>query len=74
MSPRIGHLNSSNCTSRYLLMMKHASTRVRTKEPDFCDLSDNVHDLTYLLYTKVEELQPIGALEPLGTILCGHTM
>jgi hypothetical protein len=65
MSPRVEHPNSSNCTYRYPLMMT-ASIRVRTKEPDFCDLSDNVHDLTYLVYVKVEELLPIGAPEPLG--------
>jgi hypothetical protein len=45
MSPRVEQPNSSSCTYRYPLMMKHASIiRVRTKEPDLCDLSDNVHD------------------------------
>jgi hypothetical protein len=44
----------------------HASIRVRTEEPDSCDLSDNVHDLIYIVYVKLEELLPIGTLEPLG--------
>jgi hypothetical protein len=46
--------------------MKHASIRVRTEKPDFSDLPDNVHDWTYSVYGKVEELLPIGAPEPLG--------
>jgi hypothetical protein len=66
MSPRVEQPNSSSCTYRYPLMMKHASIRVRTKEPDLCDLSDNFHDLTYLIYIKVEDLLSISALEPRG--------
>jgi hypothetical protein len=46
--------------------MKHASISVRTEEPDSRDLSENVHDLTYFAYIKVEKLLPIDALEPLG--------
>jgi hypothetical protein len=46
--------------------MKHASIRVRTEEPDSCDLSHNVHGLTYFAYIKVEKLLPIDAPEPLG--------
>jgi hypothetical protein len=66
MSSRVAHLNSSNYTYRYLLVMKHASIRVRTEEPDSHDLSDNVHDLTYFAYIKVEKLLPIDAPDPLG--------
>jgi hypothetical protein len=47
-------MSESNCTYRYLLIMKHASIRARTEEPDFCDLSDKVHDFTYFVYIKVE--------------------
>jgi hypothetical protein len=46
--------------------MKHASIRVRTEEPDYSDLPDNVHDWTYSVYGQVEELLPMGAPEPLG--------
>jgi hypothetical protein len=46
--------------------MKHASIRVRTKEPDFSDLPDNVHGWTYSVYGNVEELLPVGEPEPLG--------
>jgi hypothetical protein len=46
--------------------MKHASIRIRTEEPDYCDLPDNVLDWTYSVYGKVEELLPVGAPEPLG--------
>jgi hypothetical protein len=46
--------------------MKHASTRIRTEEPNFSDLPGNVHDWTYSVYGEVEELLPIGAPEPLG--------
>jgi hypothetical protein len=54
MSSRVGHLNSTNYTYRYLLVMKHASIRERTEEPDSRDFFDNVHDLTYFAYIKVE--------------------
>jgi hypothetical protein len=40
--------------------MKHASIRVRTEEPDYADLPDNVHDWIYSVYGKVEELIPMG--------------
>jgi hypothetical protein len=33
--------------------MKHASIRVRTEEPDYSDLPDNVHDWTYSVYGQV---------------------
>jgi Reverse transcriptase (RNA-dependent DNA polymerase) len=63
--PRVGHLNRLKRIYGYLLKMKHASIRVRTEEPDFSDLPDNVHDWTYSVYGQVEELLP-GAHEPLG--------
>jgi hypothetical protein len=47
--------------------MKHASIRVRTEEPDYSDLPDNVYDWTYTVYDgKVEELLLVNAPEPLG--------
>jgi hypothetical protein len=65
MAPRV-HLNRLNLIYGYLLKMKYASIRVRTEEPDFSDLPDNVsHDWTYSVYRKVEVLLPIGAPEPL---------
>jgi hypothetical protein len=66
VAPRVGHLNRLKRIYGYLLKMKHASIRVRTEEPDFSDLPDNVHDLTYSVYGQVEELLPEGAPEPLG--------
>jgi hypothetical protein len=42
------------------------SIRVRTEETDYSDLSDNVHDWTYSVYVKLEELLPADAPEPLG--------
>ena len=48
------------------LKMKHASIRVRTEEPDYSDLPNNVYDWTYSVYGKVEELLPVDAPEPLG--------
>jgi hypothetical protein len=46
--------------------MKHASIRIKTEEPDYSDLPDNVHDWKYSVYGQVEELLLVGALEPLG--------
>jgi hypothetical protein len=66
MAPRVGHLNRLRRIYGYLLKMKHASIRIRTEEPDFSDLPDNVHDWTYSVYGKVEELLPLNAPEPLG--------
>jgi hypothetical protein len=69
IAPRVGHLNRFKRIYGYLLKMKHASIRVRTKEPDFSDLPDNVHDWTYSVYGQVEELLPEGAPEPLGNLV-----
>jgi Reverse transcriptase (RNA-dependent DNA polymerase) len=66
IAPRVGHLNRLKQIYGYLLKMKYVSTRVRTEEPDFSDLSDNVHDWTYSVYGQVEELLPEGAPDPLG--------
>ena len=66
MAPRVGHLNRLKRIYGYLLKMKHASIRVGTEDPDYSDLPENVHDWTYSVYGKVEELLPIDAPEPLG--------
>jgi Reverse transcriptase (RNA-dependent DNA polymerase) len=50
MAPRVGHLNRLKHVYGYLLKMKHASIRVRTEEPDYSDLPDNVYDWTYSVY------------------------
>jgi hypothetical protein len=44
MAPRVGHLNRLKRIYGYQLKMKHSSIRVRTEEPDYSDLSDNVYD------------------------------
>jgi hypothetical protein len=56
MAPRVGCLNRQKHIDGYLFKMKHASIRVREEAPDFYYLPDNVHDWTYSLYCKVEEL------------------
>jgi hypothetical protein len=66
MAPRVGHLNRLKRIYGYLLKMKHASIRVRTEEPDYFDLPNNVHEWTYSVYGKVEELLPADAPERLG--------
>jgi hypothetical protein len=48
------------------LPIKNETCLYYNQEPDFSDLPDNVHDWTYSVYGKVEELLPIGAPEPLG--------
>jgi hypothetical protein len=55
MAPRVGHLNRLKCIYGYLLKMKHASIRIRTQEPNYSDLPDNVPDGTYSVYGKGEE-------------------
>jgi hypothetical protein len=46
--------------------VKHASIRIKTEEPDYSDLPNNVPDWKYSVYVKVEELLPEGAPDPLG--------
>jgi hypothetical protein len=54
-------------------MMKNASIRFRPGEPDLPDFPDNVHDWTYSVYGKVENLLPIGPPEPLGNhVMSSH--
>jgi hypothetical protein len=67
-APRVGHINRLKRIYGYLLKMKHDSIRIRTDEPDFSDLPDNVHDWTYSVYGQVEELLPEGAPETLGNM------
>jgi hypothetical protein len=38
----VGHLNRLKRIYGFLLKMKHASIKVRTEEPDFSDLPENV--------------------------------
>jgi hypothetical protein len=52
MATRVGHLIRLKIIYGYLLKMKHASIRVRTKEPAYSDLPDNIHDCTYSGYGK----------------------
>jgi hypothetical protein len=66
MAPRVGHLNILKHIYGYLLKMKHASIRIRTEEPNYSDLPDNVPDWIYSVYGKVKELLPEGAPDPLG--------
>jgi hypothetical protein len=53
--------------------MKHDSISIRTEEPDYSDLPDNVPDWTYSVHGKVEELLPEGAPDPLGNhVMLSH--
>jgi hypothetical protein len=51
----------------YLLKMKHTSIGIRSEEPEYSDLPDNVYDWTYSVYGKVEELLPVVPLNHLET-------
>jgi hypothetical protein len=66
IAPRIGHLKRLQPIYGYLSKMRFASIRVRTKEPDFSDISDPEYDRTYTVYGKIKELLPKDAPEPLG--------
>jgi hypothetical protein len=74
MAPRVGHLNRLKRICGYLLNMKHDFIRIRTEEPDYSDLPDNVPDWTYSAYGKVEELLPEVAPDPLGNWKPGNLM
>jgi hypothetical protein len=69
MAPSVGHLNRLRIIYGYLLKMKHALIRIRTEEPDYSDLPDNVHYWTYSVYGEVKELLPVGAPKPLRTFV-----
>jgi hypothetical protein len=43
-------------------MIKHAPIRVRIEEHHFSDLPDNIHNWTYSVHSKVEELLQLEAL------------
>jgi hypothetical protein len=60
VAPRIGHLQR---IYGYLSKMRFASIRIRTKEPDFSDISDPEYDWTYTMYGKFKELLPKDAPE-----------
>jgi hypothetical protein len=47
IAPRVGHLSRIKCIYGYLLKMKHAPIRIRTEEPDYSDIPDNIPEWTY---------------------------
>jgi hypothetical protein len=65
-APRVGHLDRLRCIYGYSSRMRFASIRVRTEEPDYCDISNPDYNWTYTAYGKVTELLPQDAPEPLG--------
>lgn len=46
--------------------MRYASIRIRTEEPDYSDLPENIFDWSYSVYGNVKELLPTDAPKPLG--------
>jgi hypothetical protein len=72
VAPRIGQFKRVQRIYGYLSKMRFASIRMRTKEPDFSNISDPEYDWTFTVYGKVKELLPKDAPEP-STLHC-HTM
>ena len=65
-SPREEHLTRLQRIVGYLSKMRHATIRIRTKEPNYSDIPDQQFDWTHTVYGNVEELLPTDAPESLG--------
>jgi hypothetical protein len=66
IAPMIGHRKRLQRIYGYLSNMRFVSICIRTKEPDFSDISNPKYDWTYTVYGKVKELLPKDGPEPLG--------
>jgi hypothetical protein len=61
MAHRLGHLNRLIYIYGYLVKLKHILIQVRIEEFFVSDLLDTIHNWTYSVYSKVEDLLPVGA-------------
>ena len=66
VAPRQGHLNRLKRICGYLLQFQSAAIRIRTAEPDFSDLPEQIFDWAKTVYGDVKELIPEDIPIPLG--------
>jgi hypothetical protein len=66
IAPRKWHLERLKRIYGYLSKMRHASIRIRTKEPDYSDILDLEHDWSRLVYGELSEILPHDAPKTLG--------
>jgi hypothetical protein len=64
--PRLGHMTRVKRLYGYLAKMKDGVIRIRTGEPDYSGLPDQVFDWERSVYGDVSELLPSDAPKPLG--------
>jgi hypothetical protein len=64
--PCRGHMDRVKCVYGYLSKMKEAIIHVRTAEPDYAGLPDQVFDWATSVYGNVSEMLPTNAPPPLG--------
>ena len=65
-APRVGHLDRAKQVVGYLNKMRESVIRIRTHEPDYSDLPEQVYDWQASVYGDVEEDIPSDAPIPLG--------
>ena len=66
VAPRQGHLDRLKRICGYLLKFKSSAIRIRTAEPDFSDLPEQIFDWAKTVYGEVKELIPENIPIPLG--------
>jgi Reverse transcriptase (RNA-dependent DNA polymerase) len=67
IAPRIGHLKRLQRIYGYLRQYRSGAIRVRMELPNYEDLQNNdIHDWSYSVYGKVEEVIPTNIPKPLG--------
>jgi hypothetical protein len=66
IAPRIGQLKRLRRIYGYLSKMRFTSIQVRTEEPDYSDTSDSEYNWAYTVYSRVKEILPQNAPEPMG--------
>ena len=62
------HLQRTKCMYSYVSKMRHATTRIRTDEPDFSSLPDGQNTWDQSIYGTVKEEIPKDIPKPLGTL------
>ena len=58
VGPRKGHMDRVKSIYSYLSRFKHATIRIRTKEPDLSSLSNQIFDYDDSIYREVTKLLP----------------
>ena len=65
-APRLGHMERIKRVYGYISKMRHSRICIRTKEPDYSDIPEQIFDWDYSIYGNVREGLPNDLAKALG--------